>query len=397
MESRYEIKEGEYPLRIRSFDYSLIAVILVVGIFGVVMVYSASMYTAVEVYGVRSDYFFIRQLIALVLGICAFLFFANFNYRMYKSNALQVPLVLVMISALIAVDQFGDVTNNSARWLEMGPISIQPSEFVKLMIILYMASVFHKKQGYINNFERSLAPPLIVLLGCVFLIVKQPDVGTASVILVISFFIILSSGMDWKRMAIIVSVVAFCVSGLITALIKYPDAILSETQKNRFIGFLQPFETEQEQGYQVVGSLLAIGSGEMTGVGFGNSTQKYGYIPEVHTDAIIAVIAEEFGFLGVAFLLFCLGFIVIKGILISIRCKDPFGSMIAIGISAMIGFQTFVNLGGMTSMLPITGVTLPLISYGGTSLLLTLISLGILVNISMQTERKRLMAELELD
>jgi len=380
-------------MRFKSFDYTLIVVPLLLAIFGVVMIYSASIYSSVELYGVKSEHFFSRQLISLTIGVFAFAFFANFNYKHYKSNILQIPMVIGMILVLIAVEQFGTVVNGSVRWFKLGSFTVQPTEFVKLGLILYMASVFHKKQRYIDEINRALMPPVIVLLCCVLLIMRQPDWGTAGIMLVASFFVILSSGMNWRKISLLLAILMVCIMTFATLAIKYPDTIFSEGKTKRFIGFLQPFETEQQEGYHVVGSLIAIGSGKMTGTGFAQSTQKYGYLPEVHTDSIIAIIAEEFGFIGVAGVLACLGFIVLKGILIATRCKDPFGSMLAIGISSTIGFQAFVNLGGMTSMLPITGVTLPLVSYGGTSLILTFISIGILVNISMQTEGKRLMAE----
>ncbi len=377
-------------LRYRSFDFTLIVVPILLSIFGVVMVYSASIYSTVVRHEVDSNLFFIKQLTFLIISLVAFFVMSNVNYKVFKSNKIQIPMVLGAILSLLLLSIFGSVKGNAQGWFDFGIISFQPAEFCKLVMILYLAAAFHKKQRYINDINRSLMPPVIILITVAFLILQQPDFGSAAIILAIGFCIIICSGLTWKKISVIIAIILIILGSALTILFKFPDKFMTEEQQARITGYLHPFETGQDDGYQLVGSLLAIGNGGMTGVGFGESTQKYGYLPEAHTDSIIAVIAEEFGFIGVAFVLGSLLTIIVKGTMVAMRCKDPFGSMVAVGISSMIAIQSFVNLGGMTGLIPITGVTLPFVSYGGTSLLLTFISMGILVNISMQTERQRL-------
>ncbi len=380
-------------LRWKSFDVTLIVVPIVLSIFGLVMVYSASIYSATERHEVESEHFFMKQLLALSVSLVVFFIVMNFNYKVLKSSFFQIPMVIGAITILLVVDQFGAVKGGARSWFDFGPINFQPAEFCKIIIILYLASVFHKKQKRINDLGKSLMPPVFILLTIAFLIILQPDYGTAAIILAIGFFIIICSGMNWFKISIILATCVLLVGLVIGAIIKYPEKIhFSEEKQKRITGYLHPFENERDDGFQLIGSLYAIGSGGMTGVGFGESVQKLGYLPEAHTDAIIAIIGEEFGFVGVAFVILCLATIVIKGILIAIRCRDPFGSMIAVGVSSMIGIQAFINLGGMSGLIPITGVTLSFVSYGGTSLLLTFVSIGLLVNVSMQSDRKRLLS-----
>ncbi|WP_409275470.1 FtsW/RodA/SpoVE family cell cycle protein [Neobacillus sp. SCS-31] len=365
---------------LKSYDYSLIAVIAMLSIFGLVMVYSASMAFAVQRYGVAPDHFFQKQRIFLLGGAVIFLLFAFFPYKIMKSTRFLVPMVLLSIAGLGGILLFGKVAGNAQSWYEVGGISIQPSEFAKLGVIIYLSAVYAKKQSYINEFNKGVVPPLMYLVAISVLIMLQPDYGTAGIIMLIAIFIILSSGMNWKNILKLIGVGTVL---LTIFAIGFQDHIFSPERLERFTVLEDPFRDEQDEGFHLTNSLLAIGSGGITGLGLGKGVQKLGYLPESHTDFIIAVIAEELGILGVAFVLVCLAFIVLKGIRIGMKCKDPFGSLLALGISSMIGIQSVINLAGVSGMIPLTGVPLPFVSYGGSSIIQLAIASGILVNVSM--------------
>ncbi|PAQ14514.1 cell division protein FtsW [Bacillaceae bacterium SAOS 7] len=368
---------------LKSYDYSLIAVFVLLCLFGLTMIYSASSVVAVQKYDYASDHFYSRQKIFLLLSMVLFIATAAFPYKAYRNSKFLFISLFGILAVLISLLFFGKTTNNAQSWFRLGGLSIQPAEFAKLVIIIYMSAVYAKKQKYINSFNKGVIPPIVFLVVTCMVIAVQPDFGTAFIIFLIGCTIIVSSGMKFKSMWKLI------VLGLMIAVILSPmviwkkDQIFTDEKISRFTGHFDPFKHEESDGYQLVNSYLAIGSGGVTGSGLGQSVQKLGYLPEPHTDFIMAVIAEELGVFGVIFVLGGLSFIVLKGIYVSIKCKDPFGSMMAVGISSMIAIQAGINLGGVCGLIPITGVTLPFISYGGTSLMLLAISMGILVNISM--------------
>lgn len=369
----------------RHYDYSLVVAMLMLIAFGIVMVYSASMAVAVMKYDYPSHYFFIRQLQAFAVGLFFFLIMMVVPYKAYKH---WIKFILIAsILSLVLVLLFGSTFNNAQRWIVIGGFTIQPSEYVKLGIILYLAAIFSKKQHYIANFKQAVLPPLIVILVTVFLVAKQPDLGTALIIAGISGVMIICSGMKGKHLFFLIGlgVVAFAL------MVVSVPFILSEEQLSRITGAYDPFADPQDDGYQLIHSYIAIAYGGVMGQGLGNSIQKYGFLPEPHTDFIMAIIAEELGIFGVLFVLSLLTYIVFKGFLIGVRSQDSFGSLLAIGIAALIGIQSIVNLGAITGLLPITGAPLPFISYGGSFLVLAMIAMGILVNISSfaNMERKK--------
>ncbi|MFH0345530.1 FtsW/RodA/SpoVE family cell cycle protein [Bacillus vallismortis] len=368
---------------LKSYDYSLIFAIVLLCGFGLVMVYSSSMITAVSRFNVSSNFFFMRQLFALFAGGALFILMALFPYKALAHQKFQKGMLLVSVFALISLFVFGHVAGNAQSWFKIGGLSMQPGEFVKLVVILYLAAVYAKKQSYIDHLLTGVAPPVVMTIILCGLIAMQPDFGTAAIIGLIAACMILCSGFSGKTLARLVllgGVVLLLVSPIIYL---NKDKILSEKRLDRFESLEDPFKYADSSGLQVINSYYAIGSGGIFGMGLGESIQKYGYLPESHTDFIMAVIAEELGIFGVLFVIILLGFIVIKGFYIARKCEDPFGSLLAIGISSMIAIQSFVNLGGVSGLIPITGVTLPFISYGGSSLVLLLASMGILANISM--------------
>ncbi|WP_349410368.1 putative lipid II flippase FtsW [Pseudalkalibacillus sp. SCS-8] len=357
----------------KNYDYAMIAIVLILCGIGLVMVYSASMIVAVMEYEFSSDHFFKRHLLWVIMGIVVFFVFMMLPYKMYQK--LIIPITLGMLCSLVLV-LFGEETNGAKSWFEIGGFKIQPAEYAKIGIIMYLASVFSKKQSYISDFKKGVIPPLTVLVLVCGLVFIQPDLGSMAIIGLSASVIIFCSGMKWKHLFMMIGFIGSV--GFIA--FKF---FLSAEQLSRFTGAYRPFEDPLGDGMQLINGYLAVGTGGLFGKGLGQSIQKYGFLSHPHTDFIIAIVAEELGFIGVFVILLLLMYIVFKGLYTGLHCKDAFGSLLAIGISGMIGIQTIVNLGAASGILPITGVTLPFISYGGSSLILLMMSMGILVNISM--------------
>lgn len=365
--------------RLKNFDFTLMITPILLTGFGIVMIYSASMVSAV-VEGYESTYYLNKQLQWFVIGIGGFIFCSIFPYKHYQK--LVKLVILFSIVLLIAVRFLGEEANNATRSLVLfNSISIQPSEFVKLGLILYLASVYSKKQAYINDFFKGVLPPLILTAIILGLIILQPDIGTATIIFLIAGSIILSSGIYLRHLFFLAFI------GVTFLAIAIPNMI-TKVRIARFTGAYLPFEAPNDGGYHLIQSYLAIGVGGLTGEGLGQSIQKLGYLWGAHTDFIMSIIAEELGFIGVIIIIGMLTIIVLRGFFIARKCEDSFGSLLAIGISSMIGIQAFINLGSISGLLPITGVTLPFVSYGGSSLLVLLISMGILNNIAQSTRVK---------
>lgn len=366
----------------KSYDYTLIIAVILLSLFGLIMVYSASMVTAVIRYEQTSDFFFQKQKVSLIIASVFFILAALFPYKAYSHPKILMTIIFGIMGMLFVVFVFGHTAGNAQSWIKFGTRAIQPSEFAKLGVIIYLAAVYAKKQTYINSFKKGVMPPIFFTLIICGLVAIQPDFGTAFIIMLIATSVIISSGMSRKNLFKLCFLVFALLILISPFLLIFHDEIFSEERMSRIIGYTEPF-ANGDDGFQLVNSYIAIGAGGLKGLGLGQGIQKYGYLPESHTDFIMAVIAEELGFAGVLFVLFLLSFIVLKGFQISRKCDEPFGSLLAIGISSMIGIQSFINLGGLTGIIPITGVPLPFISYGGSSLLLLMISMGVLVNISM--------------
>ena len=362
---------------LRSYDYTLVLAPIILSLFGLIMIYSSSMVVAVsDKYEGTPDLFFMKQLKWLFLGIFVYIIALVFPYKAYKRL-----LKLIFFGApiiLLGVLLFGTTTNNATR----GFLGIQPAEFIKLGVIIYLAGVFSNKQSYIERFVPAFGPPLTFIIIIFLLVYNQPDLGTGLLILATSGMIIFCSGIRPKHLSRLILV------AVVGVMLLYP--FLSDEQLGRIEAAYNPFHEEiaDSNGYQLINSYIAIAAGGVTGEGLGKSIQKFGYLPEPHTDFIMAVISEELGIFGVGFVLFMLLLMIWKGFTVAMKANDPFGSLIAIGISGMIGIQSIVNLGALTGLLPITGVPLPFVSYGGSSLVILMISMGILNNIAMYSRLK---------
>ena len=373
---------------LKSYDYTLIIATILLCTFGLVMIYSSSMASAVQRYGYPSDYFYQKQKVWLMIFTVIFLFAAVIPYKIMMFKKVLVLIVLGSILSLLGLFVFGVEKNNSQSWYPISTFLFQPSEFVKLAAIIYLAAVYAKKQAYINQFNKGVLPPLVYLFIVCALIIFQPDFGTAAIIIAIASMIIFCSGMNFKSIGKLVIMALIVLLPLV--LVSW-GKFFSDEQQSRFAVLDNPFSEKyvQDEGFHLANSYIAIGSGGVNGLGLGKSIQKLGYLPESHTDFIMAVIAEELGIWGVGFVITLLFYIVLRGIYIGLQCKDPFGSLLAIGISSMIGIQSFINLAGVSGIIPLTGVPLPYISYGGSSLLMLAGATGILVNVSMFTKYEK--------
>ncbi|KAB8138620.1 FtsW/RodA/SpoVE family cell cycle protein [Gracilibacillus oryzae] len=363
----------------KTFDFLLMFPPLILSGFGIVMIYSASMVTTYM--ADKPAYtMMLKQSSWFSIALFAFLFACFFNYKIYRKLTKFIIIVLVLL--LVAVMLFGTEINYSKSWIYIGPFSLQPSEFVKIGLVMYLASVYTNKQEYIDDFFKAVLPPLVITSLLLGLIIQQPDIGTAGIIFSIACIVIFSSGIKFRHLALLIGVGAVVLVGL-------GFHMITDEKISRFTGAYQPFADPEHSGYQLIQSYIAIATGGLSGTGIGQGIQKLGYLTQAESDFIMAVISEELGIFGVLFVIVCIAIIVLRGFFIAMKCENKFGSLLAIGISAMFGIQTVINLGAISGLLPITGVPLPFVSYGGTSLLVSLFSVGVLNNIARHVNYNR--------
>lgn len=365
----------------KSMDYSLLLPLVILCVLGVIMVYSSSSIVAISRHNWPANYFFKKQLIALAIGTIMLAIIVAIPYKLWRKRIVLIAMGIGSIGLLSAALFFGKDVNGAKGWI----LGIQPAEFVKITVIITLANFFAKKQEMQTAFVQGIIPPLAVVGGAMGLILLQNDLGTDLLIAGTVGIMFLCSGVRinlWIKRIVLTSIV------WIPVLYFLGNYALSPYQKARFSVFLDPFSDPQKDGFQLINSFIGIASGGLNGRGLGNSVQKYGYLPEPQTDFIMAIISEELGFIGVAVILICLLLIIIRAFRVAQKCRDPFGSLIAIGIASLFGVQTFINVGGMSGLIPLTGVPLPFVSYGGSSLLANLLAMGILLNIASYVKRQ---------
>ncbi len=365
------MKEKKGPI-----DFPLFIVILILLAIGINMVFSASMFEDRQFYN-DSYYHLKRQLIWSGLGIGAMIFTSNFDYRKLRNRKL-INFGMVVTIALLGIVLFMPSTKGASRWIGIGSLGIQPSELAKIMLIIYLSDNLSRKGEKIKSFLQGVVP--VLLVGGLFagLIIIEPNMSTAVIVMTVSILMLYAGGAKMSHL------LGIAVSGISLAVL----AIAIEPYRMaRFTGFINPWADPLYTGYQAIQSLYALGAGGPFGMGFGMSRQKQYYIPEAQNDFIFSIIGEELGFLGVAIVIILFAFLVWRGLKIALNCKDKFGSLLAAGITALIAVQSSINFLVVSSFMPITGVTLPLISYGGSSLLFTMASLGLLLNISRYGNR----------
>ena len=339
---------------------------------GVVMVYSASAVLAFREYG---DYFYYlkRQLVFAILGVIAMWVTMNVDYWVWKKYAKIGLLLCFALLIIVLIPGIGVVRGGARSWLGIGSLGIQPSEFMKLGMIVFLAKLLSEGKWDITRFTNGLLPPLAVMGAAFGLIMLQPDLGTGAVLIGASLLIIFAAGAKLSHLAMLGLVGLAGFVGLIAA---------APYRLQRITAFLDPWQDPLGAGYQSIQSLYAIGPGGLTGLGLGMSRQKYSYLPEPQTDFIFSIIAEELGFIGGATVLLLFALLVWRGMRTAITAPDTFGSLLAVGIVGMIAVQVIINIGVVIGMFPVTGITLPLVSAGGSSLTLILTAIGVLLNIS---------------
>lgn len=339
---------------------------------GLIMVYSSSAIWAN--YKFDDSFFFAkRQLLFAGTGIIAMFFVMNVDYWSWRTWAKLLVIICFILLILVLIPGVGMTRNGSRSWIGIGAFSIQPSEFMKLAMIAFLAKYLSENQKKITSFKNGLIPSLSLVFLAFGMIMLQPDLGTGTVMVGTCVVMIFVAGARvWH----------FAIFGLL-GIVGFVGLILSAPYRiKRITSFLNPWEDPLGSGFQIIQSLYAIGPGGLFGLGLGQSRQKFFYLPEPQTDFIFAILAEELGFIGgtLVILLFCL--LLWRGIRIALGAPDLFGSFLAMGIIAMIAIQVMINIGVVTGLMPVTGITLPFLSYGGSSLTLMLMAVGVLLNIS---------------
>jgi cell division protein FtsW len=346
---------------------------------GLVMVLSASSVSSSLRYGSPFP-IFTRQAMYAVVGSLALLLTANIRYRAWQR--LWIPLLVATAALLILVlhPGAGTVAGGSARWISFGAVTIQPSELAKLAVVTFTATVLVRKGKRINDPWHVALPLLPVLAVVCGLILLQPDLGTTVLIGGIAFIVLFVAGVRLRHL--LIGVLGASALGALLVL-------THQYQRARLLGFVDPWKDPMKSGYQVVQSLIGLGSGGLFGVGLGASRQKWMYIPNAHTDFIFSILGEELGLIGALVVLALFALLIYSGIRVAAGTREPFGRLLAAGITGWIGLQTLVNLGTVTGLLPVTGVPLPFVSFGGSSLVVTLAGVGILVNIARSSRERR--------
>lgn len=351
--------------------------IIILVVLGLIMIASAGLgYSRTRF---ADEYFFFkRQLIFGVLpGLTMLFIMKNIDYHFWKKFSFIFFAISILFLILVFVPGIGTKIYGASRWIQLGPISFQPSEMLKISLIIYLAAWLESRRERIKDFYDGLMPFIVIVAGISFLLIKQPDIGTLGVTILIAMSIFFVSGAKISHM--------FLMGGAgiasLFSLIK-----LESYRMDRLLVFLHPELDPKGIGYQINQALLAIGSGGIFGVGLGHSSQKFNYLPEPAGDSIFAIIGEELGLIGVTILVILYIIVGVRGLKIAKKAPDMFGMLLAVGFTSWILFQAFINISAISGLIPLTGVPLPFISYGGTSIIFLLISVGILLNISKQAD-----------
>jgi cell division protein FtsW len=358
--------------RDNTVDFTLVFTTILLVIIGIIMVFSSSSASAYYAHG--DSYFYLkRQMMWALLGFVSMYVLSNLSYQKYDRISKYILIAGLLSLFTVFIPGLGVTLNGATRWIAIGGNTIQPSEFAKLAVIIYTASALGRKKEDIRSFLKGIMPFLLVAAVFFGLIMLQPDFSTGVSIVAIVFVMIFIAGANIGHL------LGLTLPGL-TALILL---IVSEPYRmERWTSFIDPFRDPRDSGYQIIQSLYALGSGGLFGLGLGRSRQKFFYIPLPQNDFIFSIIGEELGFIGAATVVILFMLLIWRGIRIAIHAPDFFGSMLATGIIAMVAIQVIMNIAVVTSSMPVTGIPLPFISAGGSSLFFTLSAVGILLNIS---------------
>ena len=353
------------------FDWGLLGLTLLLGAFGLITLYSAAMAGI----STPQQIIYIKQLVWFCVGLIGMVIALLFNYKIFDRWAHVI--YVICITLLICVLFFGKNVGGSRRWLILGPVSIQPSELAKIGVIIILSRYYSMRANTRGFLLRELFSPLLLTIIPFILIVKQPDLGTAMLIVLIAGSMTIFAKIERRSL---VYILASC-----TALIPLIWFFLKGYQKQRILTFLTPDRDPLGAGYHIIQSKIAIGSGMISGKGFLKGTQNaLSFLPEHHTDFIFSVLAEEWGFVGSLVVIFVFLLLIISSLNVAYKCRDPFGTILSVGITAMISWQVFINIGMVMGLMPVVGIPLPFISYGGSSVVTMMLCIGLLINVSMR-------------
>jgi cell division protein FtsW len=358
--------------KLKAPDYTLLVIIFTLLLIGVIMVYSSS--AIWSEYKMNDPFFYAkRQLLFAFLGLIAMYVMMNIPYHKWKDHSNLIIIICYIFLIAVLIPGVGMVRGGARSWIGVGAFSVQPSEFMKLGLIIFMAKMLSERQRYITSFKQGFLPSLLLVFVPFGLIMLQPDLGTGVVLVATCFVMIYIAGAK----------ISHFVSLGVLGLVGFAGLIISAPYRiSRIQAFLNPWEDPLGDGFQIIQSLYAIGPGGLMGMGLGQSLQKFFYLPEPQTDFIFAILAEELGFIGGTFVILLFFLLMWRGIRIALNAPDLFGSLLALGVIGMLVIQVFINISVVIGLIPVTGITLPFLSYGGSSLTLTLLSVGILLNVS---------------
>ncbi len=358
-------------------DYALLASTLALVSLGLTMVFISSTVMASSQY--QDPYFFVkRQTLYALAGVGVLVIGRSIDYHRYKDWAYWFLFAALIGLLMVFVPHLGAKVRGAARWVRLGPLTLQPSEFAKLAVVIFLAYSLARKQEKMKYFAIGFVPHMLIAGLFIALIGKEPDFGTALTLAGIVFIMLLVGG---TRLTYIL--ISFCMAIPLAVVM-----VLKDPKKfSRILSFLDPWKYGNDVGYQLKQSLLAIGSGGFWGMGPGQSRAKLFYLPDAHTDFILSIFSEEMGFIGIIVILALFALLVYRGLLVALRAPDAFGSYLALGMTLLISLPACINMGVVTGILPTKGLSLPFMSYGGSSLLVNLLAVGILLNISSQMKR----------
>ncbi|MFW6387229.1 MAG: putative lipid II flippase FtsW [Thermodesulfobacteriota bacterium] len=363
---------------VREFNATILILAVTLTCFGVLMVYSSSSLMALREYG-DSLHYLKRQAIYAALGIGGMLVTMHINYNVWRKLAIPLLIISTILLAVVFIPGIGSKAGGAARWIRFPGFSFQPSEAAKIALIFYLAHSATKKEDRIKDFKYGYIPYMCVLMVWLGLLLAQRDLGGAAIMAVVTAMMLLIAGTRWRFL--ILSLVAIVPAGIALVMAK-------EYRMRRIMAFLDPWNDPLGSGFQIIQSWMGFGLGGLAGAGLGEGEQKRFYLPEAHTDFIFSVVGEELGFITVVLLICMYLSIVVMGLRISMRASDGFGRLAAFGISLLLGMQAFANMAVVMGIVPNKGLVLPFLSYGGSSLLCTLFSMGVLLNISSHVEKR---------
>ncbi len=360
-------------------DQILLFVTITLALVGLVMMFSASAVMAGKKFD-DSWYYLKRQLVWLTFGLILLHVVSRIDYIWWRRLSFPLLGLIAALLVMVLVPSLGEVKHGAQRWLLLGPISVQPAEMAKLVVVIYLAGYLARKEDRLQDFSSGLLPPILVVGVLSGLVLREPDLGTVVVVGLVTGGLLFVAGARLSHL-----------SGLVLCAIPVSLALIltSDYRRPRLMAFLNPGSDPANAGHQITQSFLAFGNGGLFGVGLGEGKQKLLFLPEPHTDFVLALVGEELGFVGTCMIILLFAVFVIRGFQIATRARTPFGRYLGVGITTLIGIQALINAGVATGLLPTKGLTLPFVSYGGSSLVVSLTAVGMLLSISRDRQGGR--------